>query len=146
MDKEKQFAINRQVVMDGLNRRAEKRAAAEREADLDAFEDAMICRCNAQYDAARIQRRMDAEVERCREQRVSNIAKRAEVKRRKQMLHKDIALSCLVYFAFAVILFWLTTWLCMPIRGTITATAAGAMLLIIRLFQLQREAETEVDA
>lgn len=143
MCREMQFAINRQVVIDGLNRRAEAKAAAEREAELEAFEEDMIRRCNDRYEAAHLQQRMDEDVRTCRDRCESNISGRAYIKERKKQLRKDVALSCLIYFAFAVVIFWLTTWTYLPLWGAAAYVAAGAMILAARLFVLRCDAEAE---
>lgn len=146
MCKEMQFAINRQVVMDGLNRRAEERETAAREADLEAFEEDMIRRCNANCDEIHLQKRMDEEVRTSLEQCKAKISGRAYAKERRRNRRKDVALSCLIFFAFTVITFWLTTWTHLPLWGAITYIAGGAMFLALHLFMLHCEAMTEVRA
>lgn len=143
MCKEMQFAINRQVVIDGLNRRAEEREAAAREANLEAFEEDMIHRCNARYDAVNLQNRMDEDLRKSRERCKANISGRAYAKERRQNRRKDVALSFLAYFASVVITFWLTTWTYLPLWGAITFALGCTMFLALRLFMLHCEAETE---
>ena len=137
MCREMQFAINRQVVLDGLNRRAEERAAAAREAELEAFEQAMIRRCNAQYDAANLQQRMDEDLRTSRERCASNISNRAAAKERRQSLHKDIAFACLIYFTYTVVLFWLTKWTHLPMWGAITYAVGGVAFLATHIQKLR---------
>lgn len=129
MCKEMQFAINRKVVIDGLNRRAEERAAAEREAALESFEDTMIRRCNDNYDASRLQKRMDEDVRSSIARCESNIFGRSAAKAKRQNQKKDAALGCLSFFAYSVVLLWLTTWTHMPIWGAIAYIIGGGVFL-----------------
>lgn len=144
MCKEMQFAINRQVVIDGLNRRAEERAAAEREAALESFEDSMIRRCNAHCEETHLQNRMDEEVRTAQNRSASNISGRAKAKASRQNRQKDTALGCLAFFAYAVLLLWLTTWTYLPIWGATGYILGGAVFLVLYLGKMYGRDPQEV--
>ena len=136
MDKVKQFEINRRVVQDGLKRRAEEREAAERETALEFYEADMIRFCNDRHEVALVQRKTDDDVRKCFGQCKHNIAGRAKAKAQKQRVQKDTALSSLSYFAYTVLMFWLTTWTYLPVWGAAAAVLGFLPVLLAHIYLL----------
>ena len=113
------MAANRRIVQDGLNRRKLER-------QLDAFEDEMIERCNEHFEDAYWQRVAQFDREKCK----ARIVARAEQKAAADRLRKDIALACLIFFTFAVVMLQLATWTPLPIWAALILVAFGALFLV----------------
>lgn len=113
------MAANRKIVQDGLNRR-------KLEHQLDAFEDAMIHGCNEHYEAAYWQRVARHDREKC----MNRIKARAEQKAALDSLRKDIALACLIFFAFAVVMLQLANWTPLPIYIALIMIGFGVLFLV----------------
>lgn len=131
MDREMQFDVNRRVVMDGLNRRADERAAVEREAALDAFEDAMILRVNKNCDDANWKRHFDDTDRLDLEAINARINKRAEKKAESEQIKKDTRLGNLIFLVYAIVIVWLTYWTHLPVWAAILYVASGALFLFL---------------
>lgn len=143
MDRVKQFAINRQVVIDGLKRRAAQKEAAERESALDAFEIDMIRMCNFHREDVQLQNKMDADTRRTRRHSRAKIASRAKAKARKQRRRKDSALGCLTFFVYTLAMFRLTVWTYFPVWGAIPMVACGALFLLLYLCKVNASRSAE---
>ena len=131
MDKEKQFCINRRVVLDGLNRRAEERAEAEREANLDAFEDAMIHRINENCEGASWQRHFEDTARLNLDEINARIKKRAEDKAKADEIRKDTRLGVLIFVIYGIVVAWLTSWTHLPVWTAILYILAGSLFLLL---------------
>ena len=106
---------NRKFVQDGLNRR-------RLDGELDAFEDAMIRRCNEKHYEACLQSQADEAISRNRELSKNRIAERAEKAERREkakQTRKDIALACLIFFIFASVMVQLTICTILPVWASI---------------------------
>ena len=114
---------NRRYVQDGLNRRRQ-------ESQLNAFEDAMIRRCNEKHDEACLQERAAAAVNNDRELSKSRIAQRAEEREKTEQTRKDVSLACLIFFAFAVVMLQLATWTLLPTWAALLCVALGVPFLV----------------
>lgn len=136
MDREMQFCINRQVVLDGLNRRAEERAAAEKEATLEAFEDAMIHRINENYEGASWQRHFEDTTRLDREVINARIDKRAENKAKAEQIRKDTRLGVLIFVIYGIVVAWLTSWTHLPAWAAILYILSGSLFLFLYLLDL----------
>ena len=136
MDRVEQFEINRRIVQDGLNRRAEQRARAARETTLETYEADMIRACNDRHEVSLLQKKADDVVRECRDRCNHNIAERARAKAQKWSRRKDLALGCLSYFAVSVLMHWLTTWTYLPVWGAVTAQIGFLPILIAHVYLL----------
>lgn len=110
---------NRKYVQDGLNRR-------KLEGQLDAFEDAMIRRCNEKYEAAYWNGVARRDQEKC----MARIAERAEKREKAEQIRKDITMACLIFFAFAVVMLQLATWTPLPMWTAGLCISAGVLFLV----------------
>lgn len=131
MDREMQFDINRRVVLDGLNRRAEERAAVEREATLDAFEDAMIHRINENCDGAIWKRHFADTIRLDREAISARIDKRAENKAKAEQIRKDTRLGVLIFVIYGIVIAWLTKVSHLPVWAAVLYIALGVPFLLL---------------
>lgn len=134
---------NRRIVQDGLARRQEARRQAQVEADCEAFENDMFNRLNSNYANAVWQDICGGLLAETQQECRGRINKRAESRTERQERRKDNALGCLVYFAFAVFMFWLTTWTFFPIWGALTFTAGASMILAAYLYRVNVECREE---
>ena len=110
---------NRRIVQEGLDRR-------KLENKLDAFEDEMIRRCNEKHEAARWQRQAQLDRELCK----ARIVARAEQRERAEQIHKDVALACLIFFAFAVVMIHLAAWTPLPMWASLMLVGFGVLFLV----------------
>ncbi len=118
---------NRQIVLDGLKRRALKKAADQLETKLDAFEADMIQHCNVNHASATVRQN-------CR----TSIAIRAKAREKRALKWqavKDVALSAFVFIAFSAGMLWLTTWTYLPLYGAATYIVGGALLLFAQIIR-----------
>lgn len=114
---------NRRCVQNGLDRR-------KIEGKLEAFEDAMIQRCNEKHDYVYLQNRADAAVARDRKQSQSRIAERTEKREKTKQLRKDISLACLIFFAFATVMLQLAAWTPIPWCASLILVGFGVLFLV----------------
>lgn len=121
MDNRARLAMeaNRRYVQDRLDRR-------KVEGELDAFEDAMIQRCNEKYDAAYWQ----SIAERDRKNCMNRITARAEEREKTKQIRKDITLACLIFFAFATVMFQLAAWTPLPWWASLILVGFGVLFLV----------------
>lgn len=131
MDRVMQFDINRRVVLDGLNRRAMERAAVEKEATLDAFEDAMIHRVNENCEGANWQRRFDDTIRLDREVISARVDQRAKSKAEREQIRKDTKLGCMIFLIYGIVIAWLTSWTHLPIWAAVLYIALGVPFLLL---------------
>ena len=110
---------NRRYVQDGLDRR-------KLENQLDAFEDEMIERCNENHEAAYWKNVARLDQEKCK----ARIVARAEQRERAEQIHKDIALACLIFFAFAVVMLHLAIWTPLPFWASLILIGYGVLFLV----------------
>lgn len=125
MENRVRFAMeaNRRYVQDGLNRRKLERK-------LDAFEDSMIRRCNEKHDEVCLQMRADAAVNLDRETSKARIAERAERREKAEQTRKDVAMACLIFFAFTVVMLQLATWTPLPLWASLILVGFGVLFLV----------------
>ena len=114
---------NRKYVQDGLNRR-------RLEGELDAFEDAMIRRCNEKHYEVCLQSKADEDINRVRELSKSRIAERAERREKAKQTRKDISLACLIFFAFAFVMYELAKWTPVPMCISVLYIILGFLFLV----------------
>lgn len=110
---------NRRYVQNGLDRR-------RLEGELDAFEDEMIQRCNEKYETAYWQSVSRNDRENCK----TRIAERAEKREKAQQVRKDITLACLIFFAFATVMFHLVAWTPLPLWVSLILVGFGVLFLV----------------
>lgn len=110
---------NRRYVQDGLDRR-------KLESKLDAFEDAMIRRCDEKYEAAYWKNIARSDRENC----MARIAERAERREKAEKTRKDVALACLIFFAFTVVMLQLATWTPLPVWTSLILIGFGVLFLV----------------
>lgn len=128
---------NRRIVQEGLARR-------RREHQLDAFETAMIQRCNEHYYHADLQRKMDDTTRIGRELCAARIVARAERRAVGKRIRKDTALGCLSFFAASVVTMWLTTWTNLPVWAAVTFIVSMALFLAAYICDLHGFLSMEV--
>lgn len=114
---------NRRYVQNGLDRR-------KIEGQLEAFEDAMIQRCNEKHDYACIQSQANAAVNHDRKMSQTRIAARAEQREKAEQIRKDVTLACLIFFAFAVVMFQLAAWTPVPWWASLILVGFGVLFLV----------------
>lgn len=131
MDREMQFEINRRVVQEGLNRRAEERQAAIMEAALDAFEDEMILHINKNYDEASLTRHIDDTARLDLEAVNARMNERAEKNAEIKQIRKDSRLGRLIFTVYAIVIAWLTTWTHLPVWVAVLYIVMGAFFLFL---------------
>ena len=121
MDNRARLAMeaNRRYVQDRLDRR-------KVEGELDAFEAAMIQRCNERYDAAYWQSIAERDRENCR----NRIVARAEEREKVKNTRKDITLACLIFFVFAAVMFKLAAWTPLPWWVSLILVSFGVLFLV----------------
>ena len=113
------MAENRRIVQDGLNRR-------KLEHQLDAFEDEMLQGVNEHCVEAYWQNVANVDREKCK----ARIVARAEQKAAADRLRKDIALACLIFFAFASVMLHLAAWTPLPIYMALLMVGFGVLFLV----------------
>lgn len=117
---------NRRIVQEHLdNRKLEKR--------LNAYENEMIRRVNENCANAIMQRDTDVALMLAREGSKMRILARAEYKAVRDQKRKDTALGCLTFFAYAVLLFWLTSWTYFPVWAAATCVIGSIPILLVYL-------------
>ena len=114
---------NRRYVQDGLDRRKLERK-------LDTFEDTMIQRCNEKHDEVCLQMRADAAVNLAIEMSKARIAERAERREKAQQTRKDVALACLIFFTFSVVMLQLATWTPLPVWAALILIGFGVLFMV----------------
>jgi hypothetical protein len=110
---------NRRYVQNGLDRR-------KLEGELDAFEVDMIQRCNENCEAAYWQSVARNDQENCK----TRIAERAEKREKAKQTRKDITLACLIFFAFATVMFHLAAWTPLPWYASLILVGFGVLFLV----------------
>lgn len=131
MDREMQFEINRRVVQEGLNRRAEERQAAQKEAELNAFEDEMILHINKNYDESSIKRHLDDTARLDLEAVNARMSERAEKNAEIKQIRKDSRIGSLIFAIYSIVIVWLTTWTHLPVWVAVLYIAMGAFFLFL---------------
>lgn len=121
MDNRARLAMeaNRRYVQNGLDRR-------KLECELDAFEDDMIQRCNEKYEAAYWNGVARRDQQKCK----TRIAERTEKREKTQQIRKDITLACLIFFAFATVMFQFAAWTPLPWWTSLILVSFGVLFLV----------------
>lgn len=110
---------NRRYVQDGLNRR-------KLEGELDAFEADMIQRCNENCESAYWKGVAHHDREKC----MARITERAKQREKAKQTRKDITLACLIFFAFATVMFQLAAWTPLPWYASLILVGFGVLFLV----------------
>lgn len=120
------MASNRRIVQEHLDRR-------KIEKQLNTFEDEMIQRVNDNRYNAILQRDCDTALLMEREGSKLRILSRVACRAVREQIRKDTALGCLTYFAYAVVMLWLTRWTYLPVYAAVTCIVGGVLFLAVYL-------------
>ena len=129
---------NRKYVQEGLDRR-------RLENQLNAFEDEMFQRINENSEDAVLRNKAQKDAQLARERCKLRIAARAGAAAVAKQKRKDTVIGCLTFFAYAVVMYWLTSWTWLPIWAAAMYIAGGAMFLVLYLCRVHGLLPMEVE-